>query len=505
MRPARPHELLAIAVGLSIVVHGAAGVVLYSGHRAEPFSGDGAMELTDLQIAPEAPEAHTPHADEQEAPPAVDEDEVNPGIEEPPPAPPADTLETRIDEPVKDDEVAQVTDAGPGDGGTELAQTDLDAGVGDGGAAGLAVAGDAGPGGDGGTAIAASGAGDPGGDPDAPPAPAGADANLLAYFPEGERVTVLLRMDRIRGTPWAAKLEDMVRPMPDYKSIIGQRSATIADLFDSLVISTPAPTDVTQTTLVARFSRKPAAMRHFLDHPGARVRWRSSRGGALGERLTSAWVAPHDRRVFLVPMPGWILLARPALLGALSRRAAHGLDAYPPPAVLPPWLRQIPAIEHEAGDPQGPALVMTLQDLAPRIELPIVGGVDLPDRMTVALTVDPHGFIARGNLLFASDAAAAKFIVNAGRMKKQLTESYLGKLALARVHAINAVNGLSFAQAGPKVGFATSLSVADALELAASAAVMVEAYFDSARQPAVPAPRPRIAPGTRGKEPRGAP
>lgn len=524
VRRARPHELLAIAIGLSIVAHGAAGVVLYAGHRDESVPGDGAMELTELQIAPDAPEAHTPHADDQAAPPSVNDDEVDPGIDEPPPEP-ANTLEARIDEPKQNDEVAQVADAGPSDGGAAIATTAFDAGAGDGGAAiaattldagaggggtaiaatdldggGTAVAldGDGGPGGDGSTAIAASGAGDPGGDPNAPPAPAGADANLLAYFPAGERVTVLMRLGRIRGTPWAAKLEDMMRPMPDYKSIIGKRGATIADLFDALVISTPEPTDVTKTTLVARFSRKPSSMRRFLDHRGARVRWRSSRGGALGERLKSPVVAPNDRRVFLLPMAGWITLARPALVGSLSRHTSHDLNAYPPPAVLPPWLQQIPAIEHEAGDPVGPALVVTLQDLAARIELPIVGGLDLPDRITVALTLDPHGFIARGNMLFASDAAAAKFIVDADRMKKDVTESYLGKLALARVHAFNAVNGLSFKQAGPKVGFATSLSVADALELVARAAVMVQAYFDQARQQ----PVPRIAPG---KEPHGAP
>ncbi len=511
VRRARPHELLALAIGLSIVAHGAAAVVLYAGHRDESVPGDGAMELTELQIAPDAPEAHTPHADDQAAPPAVDDDEVDPGIDEPPPEP-ANTLETRIDEPKQDDEVAQVSDAGPSDGGTEVAQvtdagagdggtaiaaTDLDAGVGDGGTA-VAVNGDGGAGGDGGTAIASSGAGDPGGDPNAPPAPAGADANLLAYFPAGERVTVLMRLDRIRGTPWAAKVEDMVRPMPDYKSIIGQRGATIADLFDALVISTPAPTDVTKTTLVARFSRKPSSMRRFLDHRGARVKWRPGRGGAVGERLKSPVVAPNDRRVFLLPMAGWILLARPALVGNLSQRATRDLDAYPPATTLPQWLQQIPAIEHEAGDAEGPALVVTLQDLAPRIELPIVGGLDLPDRVTVALTVDPHGFIARGNMLFASDAAAAKFIVDADRMKKDLTESYLGKLALARMHAFNAVNGLSFKQAGPKVGFATSLSVGDALELLARAAVMVQAYFDQARQPVTP----RITPG---KESHGPP
>src|SRR5262249_23536839 len=132
----------------------------------------------------------------------------------------------------------------------------------------------------------------------ATPGPA---ANLLSYFPKGHVVTLLLRFDRLRGTEWAAAGEKLLSPMPDYRTLIGDRPIHIADVFDTLVISTFSPRDVSATTLVGRTAMSPADLRTMLDHDGAPVAWSAAQGGALGRRRAGSMVFARDHRGFLPP------------------------------------------------------------------------------------------------------------------------------------------------------------------------------------------------------------
>ena len=83
---------------------------------------------------------------------------------------------------------------------------------------------------------------------DGAPTSAGTAANLLAYFPPGHQITVLIRFDRLRKTEWAEPAAKLFRPMPDYGALFGDRDVPLADQLDTLVISSPKPRDATATT-----------------------------------------------------------------------------------------------------------------------------------------------------------------------------------------------------------------------------------------------------------------
>jgi hypothetical protein len=382
--------------------------------------------------------------------------------------------------------VAEAADAGPAptDGGTRIATAARDGGVAADGGTRVAAADLA----DGGAGSARTPSTDPGmsgtpaGDPNAPPAPTGAGANLLAYFPQGEQVAVIVRLDRFRGTPWAARLEKIFQPMPDYDALMGQRKTTMAELFDTLVIASPRPQDATATTVVVRYPQKPRTMRSFLSNKNVRVKWRQARGGALGTRLPSKVISRNDRRVYLMPTPQLVMLARPQLLGGMSAPARGKLGSYPAADKLPDWIQRVQAIERETGDDQGPSVVATITGVTKTLRLPVVGELAGPDRATVALEIHKKGFIVRGNLLFDSPARASGFVKRAHEIKKQFTESLAGKAALTLFKAYNAVKGLTLNQAGAKVAFATSISIGDAQAMVDRAAVAVEGYFQRAAE-----------------------
>ena len=130
---------------------------------------------------------------------------------------------------------------------------------------------------------------------DGAPTNAGTAANLLAYFPAGHTIGVLVRFDRLRGTEWALAAEELFRPMPDYQSLFGSRNAGIADKLDMLVISTPRPRDADRDD--AGHADSPAAIvdprvcsraRHPDRLVGHRAAVRSASAAASCSRTTSA-------------------------------------------------------------------------------------------------------------------------------------------------------------------------------------------------------------------------
>ncbi len=496
--------------------------------------------LTDIDVPPEPPEAHQPEADDSEPAPEPETEleptaTIEPAPEpepepEPEPiaelAPDAGVDAAVIAEPVVDAAVEDATrvaeagdagadggtmvaeqgDAGTGDGGVMVAEQG-DAGTGDGGVAVAVMTGDGGVTslGDGGVAVAAmTGDGVSGEGSTGPPPPPGAEANLLSYFPPGEVITVLIRLDRFRDTQWAEPMQAILGPMPDYQAIVGTRQISMADLFDTLVISSPRPEDVTATTLVARYRQSAAYLRGFLDHGEARTKWRAVRGGALGVRQPSSLIARRDRRVFLMPFPGVIVLCHPRHLGPLTQTARRSLArARAREQDLPEWLRRVRTIEAESGEQDGPALLLTMQGFPRQLEVPVVGSFPGPDRATLAFEITRGGFLVRGNLLFDTEARAAAFQRFVTAKQKSLLSSYKGRLLLAPFSAVNAVEGLSLKRKGNKVAYATSISIADGRAMLEFGARWSQAYFTVG--PGAPTAAPPKATPPRPAPPRPAP
>jgi hypothetical protein len=331
------------------------------------------------------------------------------------------------------------------------------------------------------------------------------ELNLLAYLPPGDVVSVLVRFDRLRGKPWAAQAEAILAPMPDYQSLVGDRKVAVSDLFDFLVISTPEPREVTATTLVGRTRLSGPEVREFIDHPQAPVTWYTSRGGPAGRRTPSPLVHASDARMFVLPQPGWVVLAQPRHLGVLPQPAEGDIDmAMASPADVPAWLARAPAIDELTGDKRGPVLMLTIQGmLPPRYSAPYVGEIDTPKRLTLAIESARVGFFVRGAMLFDSEAHAEGFIAAMNKARVELTTTPMGKLLLNRFHVFHALRGLSFQRNKLKVAFATSISGNDARGLLERTAVQVRTYFEAQREPlkrlrrprpAEPAPGPSTAP-----------
>ncbi|HTJ42723.1 MAG TPA: hypothetical protein VL463_11545 [Kofleriaceae bacterium] len=482
------------ACALSVVMH----VVLAGGMWWWMSARDdeaAAGALVDIELAPEAPQAQQLAAEKEreaaeQAQAAAEEEMIKPAQEPGDFVVDAGVPDARVRPDARPRPDARVKpDAGIDAASDEMIAAGSDGGVIEDGGTEVAVAGS-----DGGVAVDAGAVDEDHADAIGASTVAvapGTASNLLSYFPKGHVVTLMLRFDRLRGTEWTEAAEKLLAPMPDYQTIIGDRAVHIADVFDTLVISTPSPRDIVATTLVGRTTMAPADLRALLDHDGANVAWTAATGGALGHRRPGPLVFPGDKRVFLSPFTGWIVLAQPADLGSLTKPGRGDLDALvAPEASLPEWLKRVRTIETESGTPTGPALVLTMSALAGRYELPDMGlgvtSLPAPDRITLALEVDARGFIARGNLRFASDADAIEMEKSLRSIHDQVVDSRLLRAVLAQTHALNLVKGLSVVRTGRRVAYATSLSISDGRALMALAAKMIGDYYAAQRAPAPP-------------------
>lgn len=379
-------------------------------------------------------------------------------------------------------------------------------GGGSGGAGSGAAGGGSGSGS--GSAIAAAGSGSAGsgaavaGMTDEPavegaPTSPGTAANLLAYFPKGHTTTVLIRFDRLRGTEWAAPTERLLRPMPDYRVLFGATDAKVAEKLDTIVISTPQANNALATTLVARTGLDRASLRGFLAAVNP-VSWSAAKGGLLGKR--GGRIIPQDKRVYLSPFKGWFLLAQPGDLQGLTAPAPGNLDTVEATGQLPPWVAGIRAIESQTGSTTGPALVLTIALDGKRRDLGEndfglgVKSFPTPDRGSLAAEVVKQGWLVRGNMSFASDAAAAEFVAAAEAARQRITDSRLLQAAIGKP-AARVIANLSFARTGPRVSYATSISIADMRAIMSAAAQQLDTYFAGLR--GQPPPQPPQAPRSR--------
>lgn len=485
------HALL-LGVVFSLVVHGGLGAALRaSAPQPELESAPEPEILVDFEV-PAPPAAELPIADRLEPRPApLLPPEPDPGA--------GGTIEPEP-EPEPEPELATL----PPDAGVAMATAGADAGVDDGGVTVVTEYPDAGA-----AAVATSapvvepGAsvvgllGDAGAGPPLPiasggelagtsagPAEEGEDrtpgthANLLAYMPEGEVLTLLLRMDRLRGSEWAARTEAIFAWMPDYRTLIGDRDLTFSAIFDTLVISSFEPSQVDATTVVVRTARTAAELRDIIDHPGAPVTWSAARGGALGTRTPTPLVQPGDPRVFLMPYPGWAVLTRPTNLGGLTGAGSGDLDSARAPAEeLPVWLRRLESIEQESGQAEGPFFVLTATGVEIPPETPLAGDLPSPLRLTLAMQQTRGGFLVRGTLLFPTEAAAARFAELGSQRVADASADFITRKLLQKVNAYNALRGLTFAQRGRKVGYATSIDAADGRAMMQFAARWAEGYY----------------------------
>jgi hypothetical protein len=252
--------------------------------------------------------------------------------------------------------------------------------------------------------------------------------DLRQLGPEGSRFTMLLRVDRLKNTPFAEPVDTLLMRMPDRRDLLEGTGLSFYDDFEALLIATPNPLDYTATFLAARHHVSDAAMRSAIDR-GARatdrvVAWRTQDRRPWGERhARGPAAATRDERIIVLPAPGLVVVTPPAyralLLGPARQASAEGsvgdggVDAGDAGAPAPSWASLLRRIDDETGllpaDAVAMASAVDLFKRAPGAPPPELLGVELevPRALTVVLGVEPVPYFEL-TATFADEAAARR-------------------------------------------------------------------------------------------------
>jgi hypothetical protein len=163
-------------------------------------------------------------------------------------------------------------------------------------------------------------------------------SDLRSYGPEGSRLTVLLRLDRLRKTPYATGVDALLSGLPDRRDLLEGTGLNLYGDFDALLIATPNPLDYTVTFLAARHRLKEPDLRAALDRgaeaTGRVLEWHTESRRPVAERRSrrpQAAGPTRDNRLLVLPAPGLVVVTPPVyrrlLLGTAKPRSAAGADA----------------------------------------------------------------------------------------------------------------------------------------------------------------------------------
>ena len=207
-------------------------------------------------------------------------------------------------------------------------------------------------------------------------------ADLSQFAPGDAHIQILLRTDRMRSSPHRGAVEYLLHHLPDYNTLVTGSALSPFDDLDALLIATSNPFDVTATFLAAR---------HAAD---GRAR------NLLAARKLPSW----DPRTMRFPEPTLSLLARPD-----SRPPAPPADGgtdEDPDVLEARWLRNLSHFERAAGDKNGPALLVDVEQLDALVHL----GNRLPTPLALTVAATPAAApLVRIRMQFAGDHEAHLF------------------------------------------------------------------------------------------------
>ncbi len=145
--------------------------------------------------------------------------------------------------------------------------------------------------------------------------------DLSAYGPTGSRLSVLLRLDRLRGTDFVAPVDALLARLPDRRDLLEGTDLDLFQSFDALLIATPHPLDPSVTFLAARHHLDEGGLRTALSR-GAKatdrvIAWRTVGGRPVGERHPRRGLPPgtppsRDDRIIVLAAPGLAIVTPPA-------------------------------------------------------------------------------------------------------------------------------------------------------------------------------------------------
>jgi hypothetical protein len=293
---------------------------------------------------------------------------------------------------------------------------------------GLAVAlGDAGVSeADAGASHADAGAGADGGAP--------RSRDLRGYGPEGSKLIVLLRLDRLRAGPQAAAtiaaVDELLRLLPDRQRLVEGTGLDLFRDFEALLVATPNPLDADVTFLAARHHLSDqqimAAFERGARLLGRPISWRPGSDRPVGVRKgplvpgRGPTGLERDDRLLLLPQPGLAVMAPPAYAPLLLAEG-HG------DAGARSWTELVARIDAEGeAMPEDAVLMMTAAGLFQARAPSGPGQPDLapPALATAVVGTTPAPFLEL-TAEFAEVEAAAAWERQWPGLKERLTASPL--------------------------------------------------------------------------------
>jgi hypothetical protein len=267
-----------------------------------------------------------------------------------------------------------------------------------------------------------------GAEDDTPPAPSN---DLSTYGPKGSRLTVLLRLDRLRDTDYVTLLDSLLQRLPDRRDLLEGTELDLFKSFDALLVATPHPLDPSVTFLAARHHLEDAQLRAALSR-GAKATertlvWRSEGGRPVGERRPLHGAQPgkppsRDDRLILLPAPGLAIVTPPAYRALLMAPRASGAsdggtepdastaDGGAPASV--DWATMLERIDAEEGlMPEGGVAMLSAVDIFKTAEgsgglPPVVYGMEVPASASAVIALDDGGTALDIEGQFPAEASA---------------------------------------------------------------------------------------------------
>ena len=248
--------------------------------------------------------------------------------------------------------------------------------------------------------------------------------------PGDAALMLLLRMDRLRGSPYERDVRRLLEVFYDHKTLLFSSGLDPVHDFEAMLIATPNPYRVTRTFLAATH-RLPArklrrALNQAVRYKRGRMLWSRAPDGQLQGRIPSPPRLPSDPRVVLL-RPNVVMLTDPTHLPLLTPRSP-GSRRRPPdagPAGLS-WIQRLEQMEGMGGaGGEGPGMLLQAINLPRLVRLPPDFTTPLTLRVAIAATApsEPEAL-----LTFASEQDAKAFLAAIPRRVKQAKRSLVLRL-----------------------------------------------------------------------------
>lgn len=150
--------------------------------------------------------------------------------------------------------------------------------------------------------------------------------DLGMWGPEGARLVVVTRNDRLRSSPHAQSVRNLLQAFPDWRTLVGGADIDPLRDIDAMVVASSDPRYINRTFLAAVHHMPTERVVRTLSqgqHGG--VAWEQNDGRLIGRPTPTQGVDP---RVFFVPTEKIFVFSRPEFMDALQGRAPtpRGMD-----------------------------------------------------------------------------------------------------------------------------------------------------------------------------------